>query len=116
MSYGTFTLVKELPGAIYGKLPLRLYTTPHRDGEVCWHLGFPKQLVEPVEFLLSGETYWAESHWAEDGDWWIYHTFLVSPLDCPRTKDMDCLIRFLLSQYDLCVRRRGAASKKEPYR
>ena len=78
-NFDDFKFVKEYPTIIAGKYPLRLYTSRFSPNEldkpiekVRWHFGFPKQVVQPLCPMLESSPYWGETHWKEDGDFWIW--------------------------------------------
>lgn len=73
------TLLKEYKNFLFGKLPLRIYTSrfsPTDESKPIekwrYHFGFPEEVVKPLSLLLETTVAWGEKHWKEHEGFWIW--------------------------------------------
>ena len=111
MKFDSFEIVKEFPSFLKGRHSFRLYRSRFSPLETDkpiesyrYHFGFPKFLVEPIHKVLETTLYWGDAHWIEDGDFWVWHTFITSNIGDKVPYDaLNQEVAILISQYNTCL-------------
>lgn len=103
-------LISSSSGRTY---PIRLYTSDFRDGsdKVRWHIGFPKEIIDPVRSLLETTLFWGDPSWHEDGDFYVYWTSVCVDRDSFPHQRLQRDVDFRLRKYRECLARAEKWSK-----
>lgn len=102
--FGEPTLRQSIPDFFCGRYPVRLYTTPEKDGSYNWHVGFPRGLIQPVRVLLATSCYWDQDAWHEDDDFLLYYTPIFTAAGESPVERLKEQLDFWIRHYNYCLR------------